>query len=410
MGTGLSSVLSQHIVQSFKPGEITPEKALELGRELCRRFLKDEYQYYLAVHTDKDHIHIHCIFNNVNMIDGRTFETHENRKGDPSYKKLMNISDSICRENHLSVIEDYASTKGKNHYEWEMDRQGKSWKSRLKNAIDEAVKISNDFEDFLRKCRENGIITEYNPQHKIDLKYMLEEQLKNNPRAKMTRAKTLGWFYEKKQIVYRIKNYKNIMDYKPTTKIIKTTSQRFIDSPALTCFANAHNIKEVSKAMNLLAEEGINRADVEKAAHQSFVMKAKLSEKLNRIKTNIEDLDFQIKTAKKYQKFRACYNEFISLSGRKKLKYESEHRDELEKFRNSAKLLLEWYPNGKATPIEELEQKKKVLQKELSEKNMKYQIVKSELSSLTKAMQTIDDFLDNERDLQTKKRKKNDLE
>lgn len=66
-GTGLNTVLSQHYIQSFKPGEITPERALEVGKELCEKFLKGEYQYFLAVHNDRDHIHLHVIFNNVNQ-------------------------------------------------------------------------------------------------------------------------------------------------------------------------------------------------------------------------------------------------------------------------------------------------------------------------------------------------------
>ena len=77
LGTGRNQILSHHFIQSFSPGEITPENALQVGIELCREFLGNEYQYYLAVHNDKEHIHLHCIFNNVNMIDGLTFETHE---------------------------------------------------------------------------------------------------------------------------------------------------------------------------------------------------------------------------------------------------------------------------------------------------------------------------------------------
>lgn len=50
LGTGLSTVLSQHFIQSFAPGEITPEQALQVGEEMCERFLKGEYQYFLAVH------------------------------------------------------------------------------------------------------------------------------------------------------------------------------------------------------------------------------------------------------------------------------------------------------------------------------------------------------------------------
>ena len=103
-GTKRTTVLSQHFIQSFLPGEVTPEKALEIGKELCEKFLGRGYQYYLAVHTDKDHVHLHCIFNNVNMNSGLSFETLENRKDNPSYLKLITLSDEICRKNHLTVL------------------------------------------------------------------------------------------------------------------------------------------------------------------------------------------------------------------------------------------------------------------------------------------------------------------
>ena len=74
---------------------------------MCERFLKGEYQYFLAVHNDRDHIHLHVIFNNVNQWNGRTFETNENRRytqKDRSYNKLRDISDKVCKEHNLSVI------------------------------------------------------------------------------------------------------------------------------------------------------------------------------------------------------------------------------------------------------------------------------------------------------------------
>lgn len=106
LGTGLSTVLSQHFIQSFSPGEITPEQALQVGKEMCERFLKGEYQYFLAVHNDRDHIHLHVIFNNVNQWNGRTFETNMNQGkiSERAWKKLRDISDNVCKEHNLSVI------------------------------------------------------------------------------------------------------------------------------------------------------------------------------------------------------------------------------------------------------------------------------------------------------------------
>ena len=180
------------------------------------RLLKDEYQYVLAVHNDHEHVHAHIIFNNVNMFTGNTFETEYNqgKKSERAWAKVRKISDDICRENKLSVIENAETSKGKSHYEWDMSRQDISWKAKLKFAIDQVVKESENFEDFLLKCKAHSIEVVYNPNHKIDLKFRLAGQ------QKFARAKTLGWYYEKNQISKRIDMYKGVMSYTPKTKII----------------------------------------------------------------------------------------------------------------------------------------------------------------------------------------------
>ena len=126
---------------------------MQLGTELCDEFLKGEYQHFLAVHTDRDHIHLHCIFNNINMIDGKTFETHQNqgKVSERKWKKLREAADNLCSENNLSVIQNPEMSKGKSHYEWDMNRHGLSWKAKLKFAIDQVVKESENFDDFLMK-------------------------------------------------------------------------------------------------------------------------------------------------------------------------------------------------------------------------------------------------------------------
>ncbi len=58
-----------HIIQSFKPGEVTPELALEIAREFAAEHLPG-YQAVIGVHVDKEHIHAHTIFNSVNADTG----------------------------------------------------------------------------------------------------------------------------------------------------------------------------------------------------------------------------------------------------------------------------------------------------------------------------------------------------
>jgi hypothetical protein len=61
------TVLARHLIQSFVPGEVSPEKAHEIGLALAKEVLNGEYEYVLATHVDRNHIHNHIIFNNVNL-------------------------------------------------------------------------------------------------------------------------------------------------------------------------------------------------------------------------------------------------------------------------------------------------------------------------------------------------------
>lgn len=407
MGTGLSTVLSQHIIQSFAPGEITPEKALEVGIELCQKLLKDEYQYYLAVHTDKDHVHLHCIFNNTNMYDGRTFETHENqgKLSERAWKKFMDLSDEICREHSLSVIENNETSKGKSHYEWDMNRQDLSWKAKLKFAIDQVVKESSSFDDFLTKCKAHGIDVVYNPEHKIDLKFRLAGQ------KKFARSRTLGWYYETKQIKRRIEMFKGVISYTPKTKIIATDTEKIQGSLGLYKWADLKNKKELSRAINIAsqycAEDNLN---LENILHLKYRNQGVLSEKLNHIKTEIDDLELKIKTARTVQKLKPVSDQSRGLSGRKKDKFDEEHGSELKAFSKAVRQLREWFPDGRIPTPEIMEKKRNTLLQECSELNEKYSVLKSEIKELDYVRQTLDDYFRNERNTQEMKKKKDELE
>ena len=144
------------MIQSFAPGEVTPEQAMQIGEELCDRYLKGDYQYVIAVHHDKSHLHCHIIFNNTNLYNGLSFTTEHNqgRKSERAWAELREISDEICAEHGLSVIEPIG--KGVSHYENEMQKEGKSWKEKLRVRIAEVMLYSRDFADFLRNCTASG--------------------------------------------------------------------------------------------------------------------------------------------------------------------------------------------------------------------------------------------------------------
>ena len=199
-GTGRTQILAHHIVQSFAPDEVTPEQALQIGEELCDRFLQGNYQYVLAVHTDKSHTHCHIIFNNTNLYNGLSF-TYEHNQGkvnERSWAQLRAISDELCKEHGISVIEPKA--KGVSHFERDMQLQGKSWKDKLRAKIAEVAFYSKDFADFLRNCSASGIEYVYKPQNKVKLKF----RLSGEGQQKFTRADTLGADYTPERIAEQI--------------------------------------------------------------------------------------------------------------------------------------------------------------------------------------------------------------
>ena len=412
-GTGLNTVLSQHFIQSFKPGEITPERALEVGKELCEKFLKGEYQYFLAVHTDKAHTHLHVIFNNVSRENGRTFETNMNqgKLKERAWKKLIDLSDEVCRRHHLAVIDHPEQTKGKSHWEWDMNRQGLSWKAKLKYTIDQVVKASEDFDDFLRKCAEYGVLVEYNPDHKIDLKFMLAEQKERNPRAKMTRARTLGWFYETRQIKDRIAQYHGVMIYTPRTKVrvlTKKPPNKFVQDAI-----DRGNMKLASIAKNVIAEYGVEPEQIPTAALSEYANSRQLLSELNNMNTEIDDLKYKLKVLRKYRKLKVYAEELKKLSGSAARKYRQNNSDELTEYGQIRSKVLELYPSGHIPTVENLEQKINALIQERSEKDLQFREADKRARNLADAQRTIEEYLKQERNeqQQDRKRKKNgDLE
>ena len=106
---GDRDVLAYHIRQSFKLGEITPELANELGRELALRFTRNDHAFIVATHIDKRHIHNHIVFNSTNLnADGKFRDFKQ------SGRAIRRISDQICLEHGLSVIENPKPSRG--HY------------------------------------------------------------------------------------------------------------------------------------------------------------------------------------------------------------------------------------------------------------------------------------------------------
>ena len=97
-------IIAYQIRQSFKPGEVTPEEANQIGYELGMRFTKGRHAFIVATHTDRAHIHNHIIFNSTSLDCSRKFKNFF-----LSSFALQRISDRLCLEHGLSISLLYKS-------------------------------------------------------------------------------------------------------------------------------------------------------------------------------------------------------------------------------------------------------------------------------------------------------------
>lgn len=91
--------MAYHVIQSFAPGEVTPETAHEIGIKLAERMWGDRFEVVVSTHLDHEHIHNHFVFNSVSFVDGKKY--NDNIK---NLYKLREVSDELCREYKLSVV------------------------------------------------------------------------------------------------------------------------------------------------------------------------------------------------------------------------------------------------------------------------------------------------------------------
>ena len=148
---GADDVIAYHVRQSFRPGEITPEEANRLGVEFAKRFTKGNHAFVVCTHIDKSHIHNHIIWSSVSLEYDRKFRNFWG-----STKAVRQLSDTICIENGLSIVEN-PKPHGKSYNKWLGDQAKPSHRELLRVAIDNALSQSPaNFEELLKLLQESG--------------------------------------------------------------------------------------------------------------------------------------------------------------------------------------------------------------------------------------------------------------
>ena len=148
---GKDDVIAYHLRQSFVPGEITPEEANRIGCELASRFTHGQHAYVVATHEDRRHVHSHIIISAVNLDCDRKFRNFWG-----SSKAIRRLSDTLCIQNGLSIIEQ-PKGHSKSYNKWLGNEAKTSQRDVLREAIDAALaRQPKDFEELLTMLQRGG--------------------------------------------------------------------------------------------------------------------------------------------------------------------------------------------------------------------------------------------------------------
>ncbi|MBF1153874.1 MAG: relaxase/mobilization nuclease domain-containing protein [[Eubacterium] sulci] len=360
------NVLARHLIQSFLPGETTPEIAHQIGLELCKKILKEEYEFILSTHIDKGHIHNHIIFNNVNMATGKCYQSNKR-----SYHQIRYQSDKLCKEHNLSVVDEYYEkfkkkykANGKSWYENEQSKKGNSWKSRLQFDIDRMITQSKDWDEFLKKMADLG----------YEIKYGKHIAFKPKNKARFTRTKTIGEDYTEERLKERIAEREFIKT--PAVKkrignvIDMNTNAKVKESKGYEYWAIKHNLHTMAESVIYIREHGIKSVkQLDEYIQTAADERQNIQEKIKAIDKKMQKLSTTMEQVHTVKKHRACYKEYKANPSDKA--FFEEYKAQITLYENALSELKKSYsklPNSNdiLNRIDKLQEKKNILMQEYS--------------------------------------------
>ena len=201
-------VQGYHLVQSFAAGEVSPELAHQIAKELADRVLGGRYEYVIGTHLNTGHIHSHIVWNSVSCVDGKKY-----RSNYKSYvTEIRAVSDELCRKYKLSVIDTENSNHvAKPYAEWLAEKNNQpTWRTAIRQDVDEAIQQSLTWRQFLGALEHKGY------EVRMGRKYPV---LRPPGKELFVRFKTLGKRYTPEAIQTRIlypRSYRPYVENQPT--------------------------------------------------------------------------------------------------------------------------------------------------------------------------------------------------
>ena len=381
-GMQMPKVLARHLIQSFDIGEVMPEAAHEIGKQLADEWLKGKYEYVIATHIDKGHCHNHIIFNAVNYVD-----FHAYRSNKRTYRELRQLSDEICKEHGLSVIPP-SQNKGMGYKEYTEAKRGTSWKQKLKQTIDRLVITAKDYDDFLRLMQEAG----YEIKTGKYISFRAEGQ------ERFTRSKTIGENYTEERIKERIAGRTPRRNRRQTVpkgiSLIGDIQERIrlIDSKGYEYKAKLTILKEAARTLNYLTENNLLRyADLEKKVEDVHSSCDRTGKELKAVEARLRTVQPLIKNIGNYRKLKPVWDAYTKEND--KSSFRAKHEAELVIFEAAKSTLLALHGDEKLPSLKSLQSEQQRLledQQRLYDERAKF---KKEVRIIDTMKANVDAFL-----------------
>lgn len=310
-------VIAYMIRQSFKPGEVNAKEANNIGYELAMRFTKGKHMFFVATHTDREHIHNHIVFNSITLDCTRKFKNFF-----LSGRAIQKLSDLICIENSLSVIEPkpYSERIKENRYKDSMSKR-----DLVRNDIDIAMlQQSKNFEMLLQILSEKG----------YEIRYGKHVALKKKNEKRFIRLDSLGARYTQEDLinsfVKETKIRKKKKGYQKSLSLLIDIHEKIREGKGggYTYWAKVFNVKQMAQTILYLQEhEFISFEQLDVATNEVITRFHTVSAELRYLEKEIGDFKDQKKQIINYAKTREVYVEYRKAGYSKK--FLEAHREEI---------------------------------------------------------------------------------
>ena len=306
-------VIAYHLRQSFKPGEITPELANKIGYDLAMSLTKGKHAFIVCTHVDKEHIHSHIVFNSTSLDCSRKFNNFWG-----SSFAVRKISDILCLENGLSVIENPKPSRG-SYGSW-LGKKPPTVREQLERMIDAALTGCKDFDSFLAALKTAG----------VEVKRGKHLAFKIPGGKKFIRCSSLGEDYTEATILERISGKRVITPVQkqvaPNLLIDIQAKLQQAHSLGFERWASVFNLKEMAKTLSFLQEHGLmSYADLVSACDAAAQKYHDLADRTKANSARMEEISALQRHIGTYSKTREIYAQYRRLPPKKQEEFYAQH-------------------------------------------------------------------------------------